>query len=339
MSDVKRIALAMALAISLTACGNSGTKSVIKEPTLPKNITIAFGGDTNGIEHVSKFLDAGGDPFASAARVLTDADISVINLETAVTTQTAHQVKQYFFNSNPLILDKAAAAGVDVVNLGNNHAGDYFRPGLSDTIKAAEAAGLKVIGAGNSGREAWTAKVFNIRGTKVALLGIAKVNGGVGTVASGELAGTTDGWNNQVIELAIKAALRQAKIVILYVHWGVEEKSCPAKDDVAIAQKWLDYGATAIIGSHPHRQQPAVRYGTKIVDYSLGNFAFYVRSGNGLDSGLGLMTLSPITGEVLGYRFIPARIEAKTGEPILLSGNAATAAIAKKQSVCKSLGN
>lgn len=335
---MKRGAIIWILAITLTACGAPQKSVTVKEPVEPKNITIAFGGDTHGVAQISKYLERQGNPFSGVAKLLTDADISVINLESAVTTQTEHQEKQYFFNSNPLILDQAAASGVDIVNLGNNHAGDYFRNGLSDSIKAAEAAGLKVIGAGNSGREAWTSKIVNVRGTKVAFLGIAKINSGVVTTASGELAGTTDGWNNQVIELAIKAAARQAKIVIVYTHWGVEEKYCPENSEVTAAKNWLDWGATAIIGSHPHRQQPAVRYGEKIVDYSLGNLIFYTASGAGLDSGIGYLTLSP-EGKALSYKFYPAKIDPQTGSPILLSGAGKEAAIAKKQRFCKSLNS
>ena len=109
---MKRIGISILMIFALAACGNSTKPEPKPTPTTEPNITIAFGGDTNGVEHLSKFLNDGGDPFEGVASVLKKADISVLNLETAVTTQTAHQFKQYFFNSNPLILDKAAAAGV-----------------------------------------------------------------------------------------------------------------------------------------------------------------------------------------------------------------------------------
>ena len=335
---MKRAITVITALLMLSACGATSPKPAKVTPTPPQNITIAFGGDTNGVEHISNYLNTGGDPFSDVAPLLSKADISVINLESAVTNQTEHQVKQYFFNSNPLLLDKLAAAGVDVINIGNNHAGDYLRPGVSETIKAIEDRKMLMIGGGNSGREAWTAKVIDVRGTKVAFLGIAKVNGGFNTVASGELAGTTDGWNQQVIELAIKAAARQAKVVIIYVHWGVEGQSCPQAKDIKDAKQWLEWGATAIIGSHSHRQQPVVRYGTKIVDYSLGNFSFYVRNGDGLQSGVGYLTVTP-QGEVTKYAFYPALINPDSGAPILLRGKQKEEAIKNKQSVCKSLSN
>lgn len=331
---MKKLALAVVAVLALTSCGSSKPAA----PKPPENITIAFGGDTHGVDQISRFLNSGGDPFKYVKNTLTNADISVINLESAVTTLNEHQDKKYVFNTNPYLLDWMKTDGIDIVNIGNNHAGDFFREGVTETIKNLTDRGLKVIGAGNSGREAWTAKVLDVRGTKIAFLGIAKINGGAGTVASGAYAGTTDGWDNQVIELAIKAAARQAKAVIIYTHWGVEEQTCPEKSDVDVAQKWLEWGATAIIGSHPHRQQPFVLENGKLIDYSLGNFVFYSGAAGAVNSGVGLLTLAP-TGEILKYQFKPALINPLNGSVKFLNGEAAKKAVAAKQSNCVSLSN
>ena len=331
---MKKLALAVVAVLALTSCGSSKPAA----PKPPENITIAFGGDTHGVDQISRFLNSGGDPFKYVKNTLTNADISVVNLESAVTTLNDHQDKKYVFNTNPYLLDWMKTDGIDIVNIGNNHAGDFLREGVTETIKNLTDRGLKVIGAGNSGREAWTAKEIDVRGTKIAFLGIAKINGGAGTVASGTYAGTTDGWDNQVIELAIKAAARQAKAVIIYTHWGIEEHTCPQKSDIDAAQKWLEWGATAIIGSHPHRQQPYVLENGKLIDYSLGNFVFYSGSAGAVNSGVGLLTLAP-TGEVLKYQFRPALINPLNGSVKFLNGEAAKKAIAAKQSKCVALGN
>lgn len=328
---IPALSIALGAALTITACSEKVEKN--EPPKILENITIAFGGDTHAVGNISNYLTKGGDPLGGVAKVFQSADISVLNLESAITTQTEHQDKDFVFNSNPYILDWIKTDGVDVVNIANNHAGDFYREGLVETIKAIEERDLVVIGAGKDDREAWTAKVIEVRGTKVAFLGIAKINGGIETVATGDKPGTTDGWDQTVIELAIKAAARKAKIVIVYVHWGVEKKLCPEISDIATAQKWLEWGATAIIGSHPHRQQPAIKNGTKLVDYSLGNLAFYSQSPAGRESGIGYLTLNP-AGEVVKYQFMPALIDTLTGAPKLLSGTARKAAIAKKQRKC-----
>ena len=331
---MKKLALAMVAVFALTSCGTSKPAA----PKQPENITIAFGGDTHGVDQISRFLNSGGDPFKYVKNTLTNADISVVNLESAVTTLNEHQDKKYVFNTNPYLLDWMKTDGIDIVNIGNNHAGDFFREGTTETIKNLEDRRLKVIGGGNSGRDAWTAKVVNVRGTKVAFLGIAKINGGAGTVASGGYAGTTDGWDPQIIELAIKAAARQADALIVYAHWGVEEKLCPQESDVQDAKQWLEWGATAIIGSHPHRQQPFLLENGKLVDYSIGNFVFYSASSGGQKSGVGLLTLDP-KGQVVKYQFKPALINPLNGSVNFLNGEAAKKALAEKQHKCSVLIN
>ena len=227
-------------------------------------------------------------------------------------------------------------SGIDVVNVGNNHAGDFLREGFIETYKNLEDRGFQIIGGGESGRDAWTAKVINVRGTKIAFLGIAKINSGPVSVASGEYAGTTNGWDPTVIELAIKAAARKADAVIVYTHWGVESTTCPTKHEVEDANLWLEWGATAVIGSHPHRQQPYVFKDGKVIDYSLGNFVYYIKGGEGVKSGVGLLTLNP-EGQAINYKFKPAVINPANGSVWFLKQSDSKKAIAEKQGSCGAL--
>ena len=332
ITDVKKIALAVIVALTLTACAKSET------PAKVQNITIAFGGDVHGVDQISSYLNNGGNPFKNISKTLKNSDISLVNLESAVTDKTEHQDKEFVFNSNPYLLDWMKTEGIDVVNVGNNHAGDYLREGFVDTLKNLNDRGFQVIGGGESGRDAWTAKIIQVRGTKIAFLGIAKVNSGVPTVASGEYAGTTDGWDSKVIELAIKAAARTSDALIVYTHWGIEAKTCPTKTEVKDANLWLSWGATAVIGSHPHRQQPFVLKDGKLIDYSLGNLVFHSTSGGGTKSGIGVLTLSP-EGAVVKYVFKPALINGRNGSPSFIYGDAKDKAKRAKKSYCKSIGN
>lgn len=329
---MRKAAIFLSLALALSACTNS------KTPAKVQNVTIAFGGDVHGVDQISSYLNNGGNPFKNISKTLKGYDISVVNLESAVTNKTEHQDKEFVFNSNPYLLDWMKTEGVDVVNVGNNHAGDYLREGFVDTLKNLDARGFQVIGGGESGRDAWTAKVINVRGTKIAFVGIAKINSGPVSVASGEYAGTTDGWDPTVIELAIKAADRKADAVIVYTHWGIEAKTCPTKSEVKDANLWLSWGATAVIGSHPHRQQPFVLKDGKLIDYSLGNLVFHSTSGDGTKSGIGVLTLSP-EGTVVKYVFKPAVINGRNGSPSFIYGDAKDSAKKAKNGYCKSIGN
>ncbi|MBI2168477.1 MAG: CapA family protein, partial [Actinobacteria bacterium] len=66
------------------------------------------------------------DPFASLVPPLSEADLALVNVEMAITDGGAAQAgKEFTFRAPPSAAETMAAAGVDVGNLGNNHARDF----------------------------------------------------------------------------------------------------------------------------------------------------------------------------------------------------------------------
>jgi poly-gamma-glutamate synthesis protein (capsule biosynthesis protein) len=64
---------------------------------------------------------------------------------------------------------------------------------------------------------------------------------------------------------------------VVSIHWGIEYATAPRPEDVDIAHKMLDAGASVIVGSHPHVLQQVETYKTAdgrntVIFYSLGNF-------------------------------------------------------------------
>merc|ERR1712232_509038 len=60
-------------------------------------------------------------------------------------------------------------------------------------------------------------------------------------------------------------------------HWGAEYGDGPNSTQISQARKWLEAGALAVIGNHPHVTQEAQVYTTRdnrktLIAYSLGNF-------------------------------------------------------------------
>jgi poly-gamma-glutamate synthesis protein (capsule biosynthesis protein) len=76
---------------------------------------------------------------------------------------------------------------------------------------------------------------------------------------------------------AVKAARAQCDLLVISIHWGIEYATAPRPEDVDIAHKMLDAGASVILGAHPHALQPIETYRTQdgrdaVIFYSLGNF-------------------------------------------------------------------
>jgi poly-gamma-glutamate capsule biosynthesis protein CapA/YwtB (metallophosphatase superfamily) len=111
-------------------------------------------------------------PIASA---LSAADVTVVNLETAITDRGEPEPNTYAFRVGPVALEALAAAGVDVVTMANNHAVDYGAAGLADTLAAVASAPLPVVGIGVDDEQAFAPAVLDVRGTTVAVLGATDI--------------------------------------------------------------------------------------------------------------------------------------------------------------------
>ena len=83
------------------------------------------------------------------------ADLSIINLECPLITKSAPIQKAGPTLGAPSACIKGLkAAGIDVINLANNHIYDHGSQGLENTLKVCKDAGITTVGAGRNLREA-----------------------------------------------------------------------------------------------------------------------------------------------------------------------------------------
>jgi poly-gamma-glutamate capsule biosynthesis protein CapA/YwtB (metallophosphatase superfamily) len=308
------------LASTGTPVTNPTTTTMPLAPTTtgpPQPITIAFGGDVHGAGVIDSVLRRGANPLASVAPLLTAADIAVVNLETVVGSVGVPLDKAYVFRARPELLTSLVNAGVDVVSTGNNHSADYGREGLAETLHQIESAGLGQMGTGPDAQHAYEPVVVDVRGTKVAFVGIARVGPPAGFQATADRPGATDGHDEKATLAAVHAARALAPIVVVFIHWGIELAPCPEPDEQRLATRMLEAGATAVIGAHPHVLQGIAEGSGKLVAYSLGNFVFYATRPEARRTGVLTVSFSP-EGMVVGQRFDPARLDG--GRPVLLEG-------------------
>ncbi len=97
--------------------------------------TLAFAGDVHFAGRVASRLARNPRTvFAQAAPGLRRADLTMVNLETAITTGGVQQNKEFTFRAPPRALTALRDAGIDVATMANNHGADYGTPGLRDTL-------------------------------------------------------------------------------------------------------------------------------------------------------------------------------------------------------------
>jgi poly-gamma-glutamate capsule biosynthesis protein CapA/YwtB (metallophosphatase superfamily) len=224
-------------------------------------------------------------PWESAGRWLRDADIAFGNLESAVSESGTPFPKQFNFRGTPEALAGLRRhSGIDVLNLANNHVGDYGQQAMLDTVRGVEDLGMKAVGAGPELRRALAPQVVNRLGLRVAFVGFSNI-APVEFAASESGPGTA--WATpESIASAVQAARRQADIVVATFHWGIEKQTLESADQRALAEVAVAAGAQLVIGAHPHSLQPVRRQGAALVAYSLGNFVFGAYSSDTSTTGI-----------------------------------------------------
>ncbi len=293
-------------------------------------VTFAFGGDVHFEGGIRSKLDS--DPagmFAPIAPELSQADVAMVNLETAITERGSPVPKSYNFRAPARALEALRVAGVDVVTMANNHGVDYGSVGLADTLAAKAATPLGVLGIGANATEAYAPWKKDVKGQRIAVIAAsdviddALIPSWTATDTQGGIASAKAVNQLRLID-SVRAARPDADTLVVYLHWGEEGSSCPTPRQRDLAHAVVDAGADIVVGSHTHRVVTAGRMGSALVDYGLGNFVFYNESG---PSGVtGVLSVTATGRDIDAYAWKPARIQG--GIPHLLTGDAAAQDIA-----------
>ncbi len=232
-------------------------------------ITLSFAGDctfgaVNGDGGAGRFpavLRRSGQPdypFALVRPWFRRDDLTVVNFECTLTQATKLADKQWHFKGAARYAAIFPASSVEAVGLSNNHSMDYGQKGFDDTVANFGKAHVPVF--------------YQNRPYRTTLRGIDTVIIGDCTVV-GENTTHLDGVAARV-RREIKAFKKPGNLVIVVMHWGSELAPVPFPWQQAMARQFLDAGADAVVGHHPHVLQGIERYRGKYIAYSLGNFAF-----------------------------------------------------------------
>jgi poly-gamma-glutamate synthesis protein (capsule biosynthesis protein) len=272
-----------------------------------RQVTLASVGDVNLGDGPGQAIAAHGPryPWTGVAGVLRAADVAFGNLECAVSNRGRPVPKQYNFRGRPSALTQMRRyAGFDVVNLANNHAGDYGTAALRDTIAGVRRRHMLAVGAGYDFGDAARPRVITRLGLRIAFVGFSDIQ--PSSFAAGAHKAGTVFMTPARVRRGVAAARRRADVVIASFHWGVERSPRPTARQQQFAALALRAGATAVIAAHPHVLQPVRSHGRRLVAYSLGNFVFSASSESTTRTGILVLSLS---GRGVEHRrFVRARI-------------------------------
>ncbi|MHB0936215.1 MAG: CapA family protein [Armatimonadota bacterium] len=246
----------------------------------PKPITLTFVGDIMLDGAVEQLAKQHGTPylFSGVAKTFMADSLTVGNLECAVSTRGTAEDKTYTFRADPAVLPGLRKSGIEAVTLANNHAHDFGRQAMLDTVDHLKAANITAVGAGRNAYEAYRPAMFALEKQRVALLGASRVLSTDRWAARDDRPGIASAYDPARVLQEIRQARKSADVVVVYFHWGKERMTRPERYQRVMAQQCIDAGADLVIGSHPHVLQGFEYYKGRLIVYSLGNFVFNKRT-------------------------------------------------------------
>ena len=279
----------------------------------PTRILLAAVGDVMLGRSVGWRMEAEGPamPFAGVRDILVGADIAVANLESAVGVTGTAESKAYTFRAPPVAAEALALAGFDLVSLANNHSLDYGPQSLAETRALLAGKGILSPGAGPDRAAAHAPATIERKGLTVTFLAYVTVPV-EGTGFDPRVWTATDdapgvAWLDipTMVE-DIQAARREADLVVVLLHFGLEWELEPSEAQREQARAAIDAGATLVVGAHPHVLQEVEAYGDGLIAYSLGNFVFDGFWDPANDSAILLVELT--AAGVAGWEMVPISI-------------------------------
>jgi poly-gamma-glutamate capsule biosynthesis protein CapA/YwtB (metallophosphatase superfamily) len=258
----------------------STTPTPTPEPSKP--IVLAFAGDVNFDEdsYPSKKYDAENQDILGCfsedlLEEMNSADVMMLNNEFAYSTRGTEETnKSYTFRANPGRVEILKKMGVDIVSLANNHALDFGPDALQDTFDTLEDANIDYVGAGENLDRAKAPVYYTVGDKKIAFVAASHVVFDMSWYASDTKLGMVGTYDPTLILESIKEAEANSDFVVIFVHWGVERENYPVDYQRNLAKLYIDAGADAVIGCHPHVMQGFEYYKGKPIAYSLGNYWF-----------------------------------------------------------------
>ncbi|RGL32074.1 CapA family protein [Paenibacillus polymyxa] len=256
---------------------NSPKKDANNDDANSPAVTLHFIGDVQFSGKVEQRLEQNGFdfPYQYLGSLFHKDDLTIANLETPVTTNGVGALnKTYVYKSSPKALTAMAAAGIDAVNLANNHILDQGTSGLLDTLNYLDEKGIAHAGAGRNAKEAYAPHYFERNGIKIALLGATRVMPEANWNAGAQQPGVAGAYDSTAIVKSIREARNQADLVIVVAHWGKERATALESHQTELSHAFIDAGADLVVGGHPHVLQGMEQYKGKWIAYSTGNFIF-----------------------------------------------------------------
>lgn len=273
------------------------------QPTPKEPITLIFTGDVIPARSVNSQMVQRNNfkyPFEETASFLQNADLTIINLEAPLVKNCPVTDTGMIFCGDPRFIEGLDYAGIDIASLANNHASNWGKEGIDQTVALLNQNNIATTGINNI--------VYKeVKGTKFSFIAF----NGVSPFDSPYISKI----EKSDIENKVKEAKSNSDFIIVLYHWGKEYSFLPVSDasiapfnPVEIGRFTIDMGADLVVGNHPHVIQGYEIYKEKPIFYALGNFVFDQMWSSETRIGV-LLKIDLLGNKITSFSFYPVRID------------------------------
>lgn len=265
MTTRKTLNIALILCLFIGLALYQYDKKATAEIDRSSTISLLFLGDMMFDRGVRAQVNAYGfnHVFGPSTTTIASHDLTIANLEGPITsnisktmTKSGKAIPGFQFTFPLGTAPALKNAGIDIVSLANNHTDNFGQAGINETRSNLSKAGVQYFGSPLNS---------NLIATSTCVKSIC-----VGFIGWHEFAKA----NNANVFAAIKELRPKVDYLVVFPHWGVEYRGTSTPAQRALAYSWIDAGADAVIGAHPHVVETIEQYKGKPIFYSLGNFIF-----------------------------------------------------------------
>ena len=236
-------------------------------------LNIIIGGDICPIGRNSAFFKEGdaGKIFNDLLEDFEGSDLSIVNLECALINESTPILK-----NEPVIgvdsdcINGFKNAGIDILNLANNHILDHGAAGLKNTMKVCAGADILTVGAGESLKEARRMLIKKVNNVNVGILAVAEHEFSIATQNS---------WGANPLDLIdyvrnVKSQKDNFDYLIVLLHGGNEYYPFPSPRMKDTCHFMVEMGANMVVVQHTHCPACYEEYQNAHIIYGQGNLIF-----------------------------------------------------------------
>ena len=257
----------------------------------PLYASVGVGSEYQGIKE---------ELFSNCIDAFKSADIVIGNFETIVHDPLNKSLAEMQMCCPDEVIGKLREVGFSILNIANNHSMQHGIEGFNRTKQVCKSEDIQPIGIRDE-----EPCFVEINGVRLAFLSLC-----IHLEWYEPDRILYEDRIDRILNAVQELRKNDGKLVIIVaVHWGDEFAAYPSNAQIALAHRFVELGASIILGHHSHIFQGIEQYKGAVIAYSQGNFISDMVPEFCRQTGIVKIGIEQADEIRLSYELIPYEIE------------------------------